>query len=164
MTRFFAAALTAVTLLVSSGCSNQMKSLEIDARVEVPDFTLQNLQGQPVTLSAYRGHRPVLIVFWATWCPYCVEEMPNLVKLKEKHGDKLQILGVSIQESREKVAAWAKSRNINFPLLLDEEGDVSSKYGVVGVPTLVVVDKDGKGLVAENALNSRILGAIEQSI
>ena len=159
-----AAALAAFTLTALPACSKEMKGLEIDTRVEVPDFTLMDLDGEAVTLSQYKGQRPVLLVFWATWCPYCVEEMPNLVALQERYADRLQILAIDIQESHAKVASYASKRKLNFPILLDEDGDVSARYGVVGVPTLVLIDKEGKGVVAENSLNARVLQAVEKAV
>lgn len=160
---FAAAALAVFAMTALPACSKDMSGLEIDSRVDVPNFTLPDLEGQMVTLSEFKGQRPVLLVFWATWCPYCKEEMPNLMALKEKYGDRLQILAIDIQESRQKVASYASGQNFNFPVLLDEEGEVAEQYGVAGVPTLVLIDKDGKGVVAENALNSRLLQAVEKA-
>ena len=123
------------------------------------------MQGNLVTLSSYKDKSPVLIIFWATWCPYCVEEIPRLNKLREQYAkDKLEILAIDIQESLQTVQPFVLKKKMNFTVLLDEDGKVSDSYGLVGVPTLVVVDRHGKGVIATNALNKKILKAIEDSV
>jgi len=118
-----------------------------------PDFTLPALDGQPVALNQFLGKKPVLLVFWATWCPECKEAIPEINAL---HGGplsgKLQVLGLDFRESREKVAAAVKARGIRYPVLLDEKGKVARAYGVVGVPTYVLIGRDGKVLYREHVL------------
>lgn len=118
-----------------------------------PDFTLPALDGQPVTLNQYLGKKPVLLVFWATWCPECKEAIPEINAL---HGGplagKLQILGVDFRESREKVAAAVKARGIRYPVVLDEKGKVARAYGIVGVPTYVLIGRNGKVVYREHVL------------
>ncbi|HEX9204909.1 MAG TPA: TlpA disulfide reductase family protein [Candidatus Deferrimicrobiaceae bacterium] len=118
-----------------------------------PDFTLPSLDGQPVTLNQFLGKKPVLLVFWATWCPECKAAIPEINSL---HGGplsgKLQILGLDFRESREKVAAAVKSRDIRYPVLLDEKGKVARAYGVVGIPTYVLIGRDGKVAYREHVL------------
>jgi len=118
-----------------------------------PDFTLPALDGQPVALNQFLGKKPVLLVFWATWCPECKAAIPEINAL---HGGplagKLQVLGLDFRESREKVSAAVKSRDIRYPVLLDEKGKVARAYGVVGIPTYVLIGRDGKVLYREHAL------------
>jgi len=118
-----------------------------------PDFTLPALDGQPVTLNQFLGKKTVLLVFWATWCPECKEAIPEINAL---HGGplsgKLQVLGVDFRESREKVAAAVKARGIRYPVVLDEKGKVARAYGVVGIPTYVLIGRDGKVLYREHVL------------
>jgi peroxiredoxin len=118
-----------------------------------PDFTLPSLDGQPVALNQFLGKKPVLLVFWATWCPECKAAIPEINAL---HGGplsgKLQVLGLDFRESREKVAAFAKSRDIRYPVLLDEKGKVAREYGVVGIPTYVLIGRDGKVVYREHVL------------
>ena len=161
--RWAAFALVFTLLVSSAGCSNQHPAT-IAENVTVPDFTLKDLDGNNVSLSQFRGDRPVLIAFWATWCDFCKEEIPDLTRLQNELGDRLKILAIDIQESAIKVAPLVKARGINYTVLLDEEGEVSSAYGVVGIPTLVLVDKEGVGVAAENGLSARLLHAIEKLI
>jgi peroxiredoxin len=118
-----------------------------------PDFTLPALDGQPVSLSQFRGKKSVLLVFWATWCPECKAAIPEINSL---HGgplsEKLQILGLDFRESREKVSSAVKARDIRYPVLLDEKGKVAREYGVVGIPTYIIVGRDGKVVYREHVL------------
>jgi peroxiredoxin len=124
-----------------------------EAGSPAPDFTLPALDGQPVALNQYLGKKPVLLAFWATWCPECKEAIPEINAL---HGGplsgKLQVLAVDFRESREKVAAAVKARGIRYPVVLDEKGKVARAYGVVGIPTYVLVGRDGKVLYREHVL------------
>ncbi len=109
-----------------------------------PDFTLKDVYGQAVTLSQYRG-RPIFLVFGTTWCPNCKSELPQMKSIYEKYrGKGLIMFGVDIMESQQKVLSFARSRKINFPMLLDSEGQVADSYGVVGVPAKVLIDQKGR--------------------
>lgn len=154
---------TAMLVLSLTGCSRpDAEPASLEERVDVPDFTLQDTSGNAVTLSSFQGKSPVLLTFWATWCGYCREEIPRLVKLKEKYGDRLAVLGIDIEEPADKVAAVAARLKVNYPQLLDMDGEVASKYGVVGVPTLVLIDREGKGVYAQNTLSKKLLSAVER--
>lgn len=108
-----------------------------------PDFSLPTLDGQSVSLSQFRG-KPVLINFWATWCPYCREELPALQATADRYGDDIVILAVDSKESGETVRAFAETMALTFPILLDESGEVSDRlYQVRGIPTSFFVDADG---------------------
>ena len=109
-----------------------------------PDFTLKDLKGSTVKLSAYRG-KPVFLVFTATWCPSCRAELPRLAELYSHYKTKgLIMLNIDIMESQEKVSAFVKKRDIPFTVLLDSTGEVAQQYGVVGVPTKILIDSKGR--------------------
>jgi len=117
------------------------------------DFTLQDLNGHPVSLSQFRGKKPVLLVFWATWCPECKAASPAINTLHDgPDGEKLQILALDFRETPEKVAAAVKSRDIRYPMLLDERGQVARAFGVVGIPTYVLIGRDGTVVYREHVL------------
>lgn len=113
------------------------------ALAKAPTFALPDLQGNEVRLETVLQEKPVLLVFWATWCPNCEAEVPELNELYKAHGDKAALLAASVQESRAKVASFAQSKGIAYRVLLDEKGEVAGKYRVHGVPTLFVIDRDG---------------------
>ena len=108
-----------------------------------PDFTLQDPSGKPVSLSGFRGH-PVFVNFWASWCPPCRSEMPDIQALaQENAGRGLVVLGVNMQEDTQPVVRYAQTLGLTFPLALDRNGAVATRYNVTGLPTSYVVDEDG---------------------
>jgi peroxiredoxin len=106
-----------------------------------------------VTLSRFLGKTPVLLVFWATWCPECKAAIPEINALTTGPiAEKLQIFGIDFRESREKVTQAVTSRGIRYPVLLDERGDAARAFGVVGIPTYVLIGREGKVLYREHVL------------
>ena len=116
-----------------------------DDRIMVPDFTLKDLDGNEVSLSDYKG-KIVVLNFWAVWCKYCIEEMPDFNKLDkelEEAGDAV-VLAVNVQESYDTVKDYITKNEIGLKVLLDEDGQVAGGiFGVSGYPTTFVVNKDG---------------------
>lgn len=116
------------------------------------DFTLDNPQGEEISLSDFRG-QVVLISFWASWCPYCREENPNLVRVYEKFGDdNFEVLGVSLDRTHE---AWVKAieeDGLSWPQVSDLQGWASgpaAEYAVRSIPQNVLIDQNGT-IVARN--------------
>lgn len=108
-----------------------------------PNFTLKDLQGRIFKLSENRG-KPVLLVFGATWCPYCVEEIPRLKNIFANYAPQgVAIVNIDIQESQAKVARFADKHKLPYRVLLDETAAVANNYGVRGVPSFILVDKGG---------------------
>lgn len=109
-----------------------------------PDFRLKDLKGQDVSLGSLKD-RPVLLVFGTTWCPYCREEIPHIKEIyRQGREKKLEVLNIYINEPEAKVAAFAAKHELPYPVLLDKDGQVAERYQVRGVPTLVLLDRQGK--------------------
>jgi thiol-disulfide isomerase/thioredoxin len=136
----------AVGLLASpplKGAGEPLAGKRVENGPEVPDFEAKTADGATFKLSEHRG-KVVLINFWATWCPPCVAEVPDLIRLQETYGPKgFTVVGVSQDESLEVAAAFAKDRGVNYPILLQPDG-LSQKLGVQALPTSVLVDANGK--------------------
>ena len=110
---------------------------------KAPDFTLKDLQGRKFRLSENKG-KPVLLIFGATWCPYCLEEIPRLKEIYADYGKRgLIMVNIDIQESRDKVSRFANKYKLPYRVLLDETAEVAGNYGVQGVPTMVLLDRNG---------------------
>ncbi len=126
-----------------------MTRLEADDRKrEHPEFTLKDLSGKSWTFSELRG-KVVLVNFWATWCPPCRKEMPDLEALYARFGSKgLVVLGISDEEMA-KVEPFIRERKVSFPVLLDPGGKVNDLFVVEGIPKSFVYDREGK-LVAQS--------------
>jgi thiol-disulfide isomerase/thioredoxin len=109
-----------------------------------PDFTLTTLDGVAVSLSSLRG-KPVLVNFWATWCPPCRAEMPDLDEVgREQAGTGLTIVAVNLQEEPAQVGGYLRTLGVTGVLpLLDRDGAVFKQYRVSGLPTTVSIDRSG---------------------
>jgi peroxiredoxin len=121
---------------------------EADERRQQADFTLADLEGRKWTLKSLRG-KVVLVNFWATWCPPCRKEIPDLEALyKRSKADGLVVLGIS-DEAATKVQPFALKEKISYPVLLDPGRKVHELYSVEGIPMSFVYNRSGK-LVAES--------------
>lgn len=110
---------------------------------EAPDFALPDLDGNEVALSDHRGD-VVLINFWATWCPPCRVEMPDMEAVYREHGgDGFEILGVDQREPKELVEEFVSERGFSWVFVLDEDFDVSQEYSATSIPRSILVDRDG---------------------
>lgn len=112
---------------------------------KAPDFVLRDVKGERFRLSDQRGKAPVLILFGTTWCTFCKSEIPHYKKLYETYtGQGLVIVSVDIQESQAKVSRFAAEHALPYRVLLDEDGTVGSLYDIRGVPSMVLVDREGR--------------------
>ncbi|SFL31173.1 TlpA family protein disulfide reductase [Pelosinus propionicus] len=116
---------------------------KIDVKVgkNLPSFTLDSLAGNQVTVG--NTGRITVINFWATWCPPCLEEMPELEKFAKKNQQKVQFYAVNLQESQEKVSDFMNRYNYTMPVLLDKDGIVAKQFQITAIPTTIIVDKNG---------------------
>jgi cytochrome c biogenesis protein CcmG/thiol:disulfide interchange protein DsbE len=109
-----------------------------------PEFRIKDLEGREVALSDLEG-KVVLVNFWATWCKPCALEIPWLIELQKKYGEKgFTVVGIAMDdEGTEVVAPYVREHNINYPVWIGNE-DVATKFGgILGIPTSFLVSKDG---------------------
>jgi peroxiredoxin len=111
-----------------------------------PDFELKDLADLSVKLSKYKGQKPVLLYFWATWCPYCMAARPGVIKLRNDTPQaELELLAVNVGggDSLARVKKFEEAHPAPFTVLYDGETKVTRAYQVQGIPLFVVVDKSG---------------------
>ena len=108
------------------------------------DFTLQDLEGKPVSLSDYKG-KVVFIDFWATWCPPCRASIPAVEKLYEQYKDDedFVVLGINLQEDKDTILKFMKKQKMNYPVLLSDK-KVISNYKISSIPRFFIIDKNGE--------------------
>jgi len=129
----------------------------VAANSAAAEFTLPTADGSTMALKDLRG-KVVLLNFWATWCPPCKAEMPDLDAVYSEFGAARDfvIVGIDMEEPRETVQAFAESNRITFPLALDTDGKVSTQgYGVRTLPTSILIDREGRIVDSWNGQISR---------
>lgn len=128
---------------------------ELDKEKEAiiaPDFELESMDGTMIKLSDLRD-KNVIINFWATWCDYCVEEMPDLQKLQETYKDKdLLILAVNVGETKEKVQTFIEDHELKLTVLLDKDSSIANNYGLSSFPSTLAVSKKGEVVVGHTGM------------
>ncbi|UNC93087.1 TlpA family protein disulfide reductase [Candidatus Contubernalis alkaliaceticus] len=106
-----------------------------------PDFSLQDLKGQEIMLQEYRG-RTIILNFWTTTCPYCIDEMP-LMEALHLSDPEIAVLAVNVREGEGRVKSFIEEKELTFPVLLDTKANVAGDYLVRAFPTTYVVNAEG---------------------
>ena len=141
--------MVAALMLALGSCRN---SEPAKIGTTAPDFTVSDGQ-KTVQLSQLRG-KPVLLNFWATWCPPCVEEVPSLVALQQQMGGKVVVLAVSMDVDEEAYKTFTAKRMPGVLTVRDPDHKSSEMYGTFAYPESFLIDKDGK-------IERKFIGAVE---
>jgi cytochrome c biogenesis protein CcmG, thiol:disulfide interchange protein DsbE len=122
-----------------------------------PEFSLPELTGRTLDLSAYRG-KVVLLAFWATWCDPCREEIPHFVELQNKYRDRgLQIIGISMDDEPAPVRDFYQRFHMNYPVAMGDAKIADLYGGVLGLPIAFLIGRDGR-------IEAKHIGATEISL
>jgi len=155
------------SLLIASQFSQQEGIKKAIQGKSVGDFTLSNLDGESINLSDYQG-KYVLLNAWATWCPPCRAEMPDLNNFYLEHQDKnFEILAINAGETKETAATFANMLGLEFSILLDSDGKVLTGLGITGFPTSILIDPKGNvamihiGMIFPEDLNNKVLPLLQ---
>ena len=141
---------------------------QVRPELPAPMLTLKDLRGRNVRLESFRG-KVVLLNFWATWCPPCRAEIPDLVALQNEHGAKgLQVVGVTCPPyTRATVAKFVKREKVTYPILLSTKGLAARLTGTEVLPTTLVIDRDGRvhatieGILTLEEITEKVLPLLE---
>ena len=116
----------------------------LEHEITAPDFKLADLDGETHSLASYQG-KPLIINFWATWCPPCRAELPSMNRAWQKIKDEgINMVAVNVGESEDTVFAFMGQYPIDFTVLLDETGEIINQWPIKGLPTTFVLNKEGK--------------------
>jgi thiol-disulfide isomerase/thioredoxin len=126
--------------------------------VEFP-LTGTTLAGDQLAIDPVKQGKPVLLVFWASWCGVCVREMPVLIKLQTQSGAKLDLVSLSIDTEAEKAKASAAKHQLNYVVIQDGKMIIADQFGVDVTPTMILLGKDGREIA-----RGRSLGQLSQAL
>ncbi len=113
----------------------------------ITSFSGTDMNGKPVDLAKVIGKQPVMLVFWASWCPNCKREVPEINKFYEKYGPLgMAFVGINVgfNDSIGRARAFMEITKMAYPVLFDTKGTLSKQYKVQGVPTIIVANKQGR--------------------
>ena len=115
-----------------------------EAAVAAP-WTLKDVDGKTVSLADYRGQKGVVLVFFATWCPSCMEEVPDLIAFREKYKSRnLEVVAIGVGQPMQVYKRFVAEAKVNYRVVADEDSAVAEKYGVTGIPLILGVDVNGR--------------------
>ena len=137
---------TAMITLTAAVAPLGAQSVGLPIGTVAPAAAVQTLDGKPVDLKQYIGKVPVVIEFWATWCPNCEELEPTFAALAKKYGNRVKLLGVavSVNQSPARVKAYAQKHALPLEVLWDHEGNATDVYSAPATSYVVVIDTAGK--------------------
>lgn len=141
------------------GCNDQPKLRFIGSRA--PDFTVQDTDHK-VSLHDYQGKGKIVVLnFWSPHCAPCIAEMPSLVELQKRMGDRITVVGVAVDATNDEYHAFLQKHGIDFLTVLDSAKDSYNLYGATGYPETTIIDRDGmvrrKFVLAENWTSPEIV-------
>lgn len=159
--------LVAFTIGLAAGAAGVgAQDIGIKVGETAPDAKVETLDGKPVQLASLLGKRPVLLEFWATWCPNCEKLEPAIKKLSRDYGDRLGVVGITVSynQSPERVKRYAERHKLTHTILFDRAGDAGEAYMAPATSYVVLVGADGKvlytGLGGDQDLDRAVRAAL----
>jgi thiol-disulfide isomerase/thioredoxin len=156
----------AFALLAALAPTLAAQDLGIEIGATAPAPAVETLYGQPFDLARYVGKTPVLMEFWATWCPNCRELEPTMKAMHTKYGSRMQFLGVavSVNQSPERVRAYVQKHGLTWEQVFDRKGNASGAYDAPATSYVVVLDKAGRVVYTGLGGNQDLESAIRKAL
>lgn len=145
-----------------------LPSLALNTGDPAPAFTATYAGGENFDLADDLGERPVYLKFWATWCAYCVRELPHAQRAYEQYREGIRIINVNIgiNDSFTRINELYEKHNIDIPTIIDKDGSIVAAYEIIGTPYHVLINADGEieyqSFLATDELNQRLEAAYHQ--
>lgn len=153
--------------MLAEKATGEQEASTTEAPVEfgAPDITVFDTEGNAVRLSDFKG-KPIIVNFWATWCGYCLMEMPDFENAYKKYGDDIHFLIINTDDGIKNGEAFIKGQGFTFPTYYDLEHDAYITYGLAsGIPRTLAIDKDGNMVYNRSGMiNGEILEGIIASV
>ena len=125
-----------------SGQSEPTQAVEVSE--EAPDFTLEGLNGEEIALADYKGEKPVILDFWASWCHNCQRDMPKLQAFYEEFDSQVEVIAINLQENKSTAKDFIEENGFTYPVALDPIGDAAVAYGIQYTNTHVLISREGQ--------------------
>ncbi|MDQ2076881.1 TlpA disulfide reductase family protein [Marinimicrobium sp. ABcell2] len=136
---------------------------------KAPSFTATTMDGEAVDLVELIGHKPIYLKFWATWCRYCINELPHAQHIYDEYGEAITVLAINvgINDSRKAIREVYEEARVTVPTVFDEGSAITSQYKVIGTPNHVVIGRDGtitfRSFLASDELDQALLEAFNEA-
>jgi thiol-disulfide isomerase/thioredoxin len=144
-TQYLRGWMAAIAVALAALAMPAQASAQLDVGTRAPTAAVETLDGKPVDLSTFIGEKPVLIEFWATWCPNCKALEPQIAAAAKKHGDRVRFVAVAVSANQTpaRVKAYAERHAIPMTFLYDRRGNATGAYDVFATSTIFVLDAKG---------------------
>lgn len=136
--------LTILSLILTQSFLFAASPSQIKSGESAVNFNLWDLENEKISLAEFRG-KPVILFFWTSWCPFCREELKQLnLNYRELSENNVEVLAININEPVEKIQRFIRRYPFSGKILLDKDATVARGYGILGVPTYIFIDKEGR--------------------
>jgi thiol-disulfide isomerase/thioredoxin len=158
--------LLAAALLLTAPAAVRAQEVGLPIGTKPPSVMVDDMAGRPVDLARYVGKTPVVIEFWATWCPSCKELEPTMLAVQKKYGPRVKILGVAVSfnQSPARVKLYAQKHKLPYEVLFDRTGKASEVYDVPATSYVVVLDRAGKVVYTGQGGEQNIDAAVRKAM
>ena len=132
-------------LIVAGSLVVDAPAMAADVGDVAPDFEVATEDGNALRLSDFRGRKPVYVVFWNSWCAFCIKKVPRYIKLQEQFGDKIEIIAINTtwSDSPAEMRVFEDRFHVNYSTVFDISELITDRFGVINVPTEFIIDVNG---------------------